>query len=366
MIKDNVTNRLSNCAINGNFVGRDLNQYIQKKEKDLFNEKVFVHFVGEKISNFIFGEDHVKERILDNLKLLVFFFDKLFFALSDITQTDLFLSNPFYKDLFGHKNNCEYIVSVIGANSHKDLQDFLANREEYYHKPSFYSIPSHDSILGFLSNLECISQYKNFSTIDTISYDWDTNITNIISQENIFLKNIFVSNRKYFQSIQSEELLRISEKLNGYPFIWDSVTCLNLIKYDFNRMSVYNIELFLASEWIKAYLNNLNMVITSSLIGQKYDASFGLDRSFNFAYIIQFLEEFQLTQLLISLNFSELLELKFKYGMNLKMLINLMYNRQFHYNNISKIKEKILKIIEYRASNYCKAKEIIQVLEEAM
>lgn len=356
-----VQNSIHNSIIQGDFIAGDKNVYTVQPYFDLFSNPIFLHYLGEKVSKLIGGGAVNKDNIVNTTRVIVLLFNNIIAALSDLAQSPAVYNNTFFHQLLKCK-----LVSITGAKTAKESGLYLAERQEFY--ASFYKLVPSETFTSFLDNLEDSSIPKRFETGKIISQKWleqfgqlaKNNFT-IASIQESSIKNLIISNKDYFFSRKSDEMIRIPERLGGFPFVWDSVGYLNLVSVPFDPMSVENVEIYLASEWINCYLDNYNAVIPNGMIGVT-DCTLGIRKCVDVSFIIRFLSQYKLLGLICVLPFEELIELKFSSALYLREIINASFNGSLRLLHPDKAEAKIKKIEASRDNCYSKIKKIITYL----
>ena len=347
---------INNSIIFGNVAGRDYNTLVEIKE--LFNITLFLHFLGDKISHLI-SQNFNKEYSIYNTKILVLLFDDLLISLSDIIQSDYIYKSKFFRSILSL--DC---IHVIGTRDSEDYESFFANREEDYKSPGFYNIISKHDFLEFVDIIKKHTIPKTFSTTDKISYSWTSTLSSINNKgidsiDNVPLKYFYYSNTDLFSSQSINRIIQIPEKLNGFPFIWDSVEKLDLISKHISPTSINNIEKYLAQNWIESYLENYNAFIPNKLL-PSLNSSFGLKQTFDFDLVLSFLKNFNLLNLIINLSFEELIITRSDKSLGiLKEIINKAYNQLLCFKKPTKVYDTINRINEKDWTAPQKIKEIV-------
>ena len=323
-----------------------------------------MHYLGEKVSRLIGGGAINNDNIVNTTRVIVLLFDNIIAALSDLAQSPTVYNSTFFHQLLKCK-----LVSITGAKTAKESGLYLAERQEFY--AGFYKLVPSETFTCFLDNLEDSSIPKRFETGKTISQKWleqfgqlAKNGFTIASIQENSIKNLIISNKDYFFSSKLDEIIRIPERLEGFPFVWDSVGHLNLVSVPFDPMSVENVEIYLASEWINCYLDNYNAVIPNGMIGVK-DCTLGLSKWVDFSFIIRFLSQYKLLSLICVLPFEELIKLKFSFVLHLREIINASFNGSLRLLHPDKVETKIERIEASRDNCYSKIKKIITYLCDA-
>jgi len=368
-VTEGVSNNIQGSTIYGDYVAGDKNVYTIQEYKSLFSTPIFLHYLGKKVSALI-GCNNNMRSLIGTTKIIILLFDDIFVSLSDVTQSSIIYNSSFFRRLLGYKVNGTYLLSITGTKSDQDLDMFLSERQEFYEKPGFYKIVSKKAITSFLDNIKESSMTKRFDTGKILGQKWSENFgqlertdfaINDIHQNS--LKNLILANREYFYSKKLDEIILIPERLRGYPFVWDSVQYLNLISTDFDPVSLENIEIYLASEWINCYLANYGAVIPNSLIGVK-NCTLGIECQVNFSLIIQFLSNYGLLSPILSLTFDELIELKQSLAIYLRQMIDDSANNKFIVSSPLKVERKLKKIFTSSMSDGCKIRKAINCLYE--
>ncbi|MBQ7594462.1 MAG: hypothetical protein IJU48_08945 [Synergistaceae bacterium] len=336
-----INNNLKDTKINGNFIGGS--QYInyiinQRGITNLFNVKIFLHYAGYKISKLLCGENVNNDFFTNNTKLILLLFDDIVISFSDVIQSRFVYDNPFFHEMLRYQDEGNYSLSIIGPGNNNELEAVLAEREEFYSKPGFYDIIQVSKSGDFLAKVKNSIISKLFSTGAFLKYKWQQDILPIYNNTikicditNINIKNLVLQNTEYFHSDKVNEFLNFPEKLNNFPFIWDSVMHLKLVNYKFNGRSVMNIENYIASEWIKCYIENLSVVIPNALININ-DCSFSLSNVADLKYIIRFLRRHKLLNYILRLNFEDLIKVRDLCSQYIRDLINNLYSNGYIIN----------------------------------
>ena len=374
-----MNNNLKDTNIYGNFIGGNhySNNYyiITKKITDIFNVKIFLHYAGHKISKLLCGENINNDFFTNNTKVILLLFDEIVMSFSDVIQSRFVYDNPFFHEMLRYQNECDYNLSIIGPGNNKELESVLSEREEFYSKPRFYDIIRISKSGDFLSKVKTLITAKIFRTGMILKYKWHQDFIpiydgtiEICDMTNINIKNLILQNSNYFYSSKVNEFLEFPEKLNDFPFIWDSVRHLKLVSYNFDDRSVMNIENYIASEWIKCYVENYNVVIPNGLIDIN-DCSCNLSDIVDLKYIIHFLKRYKLLTYILRLKFEDLMRVKSLYSRYIRDIINGIYRNG--YINHQKpgilpgtLEESIIKIHNTNKSDFEKIKNIVCYLCE--
>lgn len=362
-----VSNQIKNASI-GSYVGRDSYNIFNSSDRiNIFDTPIFLHFWGKKISKNIFQRsDNIKELLEINTKIILLLFDDILVSLSDATQSEFIYQNVFFRELLSYENNGEPLVTIIGTKRGKNLNVFLEEREEFYYKPGFYNIPSNE-ICGLLDNISKSIQPKSFDTGNTLAFKWRKTFCKVVTDAfkieelPMEVRNVILSNYSFFQSSKVDSFINIPENLQGFPFIWDSINHLGLIKYYFDETSVYNLELYLAKEWVQCYIDNYDAKIPDILVGTR-DCSMGIKNVVHMKRVYQFLRTYQLLHLLKRLNLQEILQLKNDCSYYFQKIIDMYANSMLIFKKQISINHEIQKIIVSDIKEVEKAKQIIFLL----
>ena len=250
------------------------------------------------------------------------------------------------------------------------MELFLAERQEFYEKPGFYQIASAETVNSFLDSLKDSAIPKRFETGKILGQKWSERLGRLARdnfsiddiQENS-LKNLILANKDYFYSGQLDEMILIPEHLRGFPFVWDSVNHLKLVSISFDPVSIENIEVYLAAEWINCYLTNYGALIPNGLIGVG-DCTLGIESNIDVLFILRFLSHYKLLDLIAALSFEELIALKLSFALYLREILNASFNGRLHLSSPAKVERKVEKIRASRCSCYLKIKKIVIYLYE--
>lgn len=366
----NVQNKIQGSIICGDFIAGDKKVCTIQQRSDLFNKPIFLHYLGQKISKLLWnGKDNWSD-IINTTKIIVLLFDNIIVSLSDLAQSPAVYNSEFFHKLLRCKIGKTYLISCTGTKTDQDLSMFLEERQEFYERPGFYRVASVETINSFLDNIKATAIPKRFETGKFLSQKWIEQLTRLDSDnfsiDNIHensMKNLIVANKNYFFSRKLDEIIHIPDRLRGFPFVWDSINYLNLISVPFDLMSVENLEVYLATEWINCYLDNYGALIPNGLIGTK-DCSFGIDKNTDLLFVISFLSQYKLIDLICTLSFENLIELKQDFAFYLRKIINDSFNGTFFVSSLLRVKEQIEKIRYSNSDCYSKIKNIIICLYE--
>lgn len=366
----NVRNNIQGSIIYGDFIAGDKNVYTIQQHRDLFDKPIFLHYLGPKISKLLWNGRDNWNSIINTTKIIALLFDNIIVSLSDLTQSPAVYNSEFFHKLLRCKIGDTYLISCTGTKTNQDLSMFLEERKEFYEKPGFYQVASMETINSFLDNIKAAAIPKRFETGKFLSQRWIEQLT-LLGNDNFSIndihensmKNLIVANKNYFFSRKLDEIILIPDRLRGFPFVWDSINYLNLISVPFDPMSVENLEVYLATEWINCYLDNYGALIPNGLIGIK-DCSFGIEKNTDLLYVISFLSQYKLIDLICALPFEKLVELKQDFAFYLRKVINDSFNGTFFVLSLLRVKEEIEKIRYSNIDCYSKIKSIIIYLYE--
>lgn len=365
MTEMNIQNNVRKSVIHGDFIGGNQNIYVTRPHIDLFSKPIFLHYLGEKVSKLIWNDDVDKDSIINTTKLIVLLFDDVIVALSDITQSPIVYNSEFFHQLLNYRSNEGRLISSTGTKTGQNLEQFLAERQEYYEKPGFYQIAASETVNSFLDNIKSSLRPKYFDTGKILGQRWSERFARMertnFSIDDIpekSLQNLIVSNIKIFSTNKLEEMILLPEHLQGFPFVWDSVNYLKLISIPLDPMSIENAELYLAAEWINCYLDNYGASIPNHLIRRR-DCTLGIKNCVDLSSVLRFLSQYRLTNLILNLPFEEWIALKYGPATYLRTLVNDLANGTFQLSNPEKTEFHIDKVLASRDSEYSKVKKII-------
>lgn len=364
-----IDNRVNESYINGDYIGGNQYKYYLSSShlSNPFNENIFLHYNGNKISKLLFLHN-IQNRIIsirNTNKLSFALFNNIYISLSDLIQSP-FIYDEIFKQVLSFKE--EPLITIVGTKVNQDITDFFYERDRFYFKTGFYEKISGENqeISDLIINYNNIVQ-KHFNTKTLISHDWKENLSsyngNIKSIGNIFLKNAVIN---ISDSINSEidKLISIPDHLDGMPFIWDSIKYLSLTPKYMSELAQYNMELYLASQWIRAYIENLSCNIFNAIIGCN-DSRLGIEDYFDLKSLIIFLKQYKLLDYLLELTFEELIHFRFSNERCvLQNLLGEFMNNSLMINNLSEVHLKICKIYTSDAKALQKLQKAIWLLFE--
>lgn len=358
-----IKNTVKNSIIYGDFIGGDYAVVFSQTYKDIFEKPIFLHYLGAKIANLAFPFGVNTLAVENTTKIIAFLFDEIIVSLSDVVQSPMVYQSAFFQNLLQQKVNDRNIVSVTGISVGESLDSFFAEREEFYAKPGFYQLAAKGDAYQIYDAVSDSLRYKQFNTKKILEQAWRSTFTlfsdkGLSGVDNIYIKNLICANEQYFSPGHLEQFLCIPSRLDGYPFVWDSVKHLQLIKGEFDPLSTATIEQYLAAEWIDCYLENYHATIPNVLIGNQ-DCAFHLKEITNLKPVIEFLRVFQLLPLLLSLSLEDLFCLKEIAGVLCKQLVNEYCNHRFFLKNPKDTMQRIDGLVASNKSNMDKAREII-------
>lgn len=353
-------NYLKDTIIQGNFVGRDYyNIVCNSRDNNLFRQKIFLHYIGDKISNLLYRNDRDKN-VRNTNKLVFFLFDDIYLSISDLLQS-YFIYDDFFDQCLKYNHN---FFTIIGNASKEDVDVFLTEREKFYFNTDIYRSPS----LDYENFKEIVLSYesivpKDFRTKKHIVYNWKNSLNSfngkIDSIDNFFLRNAIISAET---DKIVDKLICLPDKLQGLPFVWDSFKYLSIIPGGLS--SDRDFELYLASQWIKCYIDKLSCSILDSTIGCK-DCSFRIPNLFKISSIFPFLKRFNLVEYILKLQFIDFANLKYSsYKTMLQHILMLEYNGVLLLKNDQYVYETTQKIYHEETPIINKLKNQVELLYE--
>lgn len=303
-----MVNRFFKSRVGRDYIGRDknINYYLTLPTKENpFNNIIFLHYLGDKISNFLFPVSEQKvRRVRETNKLAFALFNNIYISLSDLIQSP-FIYDDFFREVLKSQ---ESMFTIIGTKKSQNFDAFFEEREKLYFGTGFYKTLSKkdedikESIIRYDSIIP-----KYFETKSYISCKWKDILSSyngkIDSIQNIYLKNAIM---QINSSKLVDKLILIPDKLNEMPFIWDSVIHLSLISEKFQESIQDDFELFLASEWVKCYIENLSCNIFNAMLGCN-DCSLGINKCFDLRNLLPFLKRNNILEYILCLSFEELM-----------------------------------------------------------
>lgn len=366
MAETAIKNTLKNSIIEGNFIGRDQNNYLilESKSNNIFKDKIFLHYNGEKISKLLLPQINRNALVCDTNKIAVALFDNLYVSLSDIIQSS-FLYNHLFRQILSFDDS---FINIIGTKVEKTIDDYFEERETYYFNTGFYHRFYKDTkeIKDLLLNYNGMIP-KYFETKLTLSFSWKENLYSyhgeLRSIKSNYLRNAIMCISD-FSNKNIDKIISIPDHLNGMPFILDSINQLSLLPDEYFFKSKKYFELFLAAEWVKCYIENSSCKIFNSIIGCM-DSSLGLNTCFDFKSLHEYLKRFKLKDYFLSLEIEELINFRLSCEKNiLQNILTTLLTSCFKYNDQHKLYEKTNMIYSSKCSNLEKLKDQITLLFE--
>lgn len=365
MQKD-VSNHLKYVSINGNYVGRDYTQtniIVQNPNTNIFSERIFLHYIGDKISKLLYSKDR-ELSVRNTNKILLFLFDDIIVSISDLLQSH-FIYDDFFVECLKHNNS---IFTIVGNTSNTELEKFITEREEYYFKTNFYKKPSIDLnsfkgiVLSYNSTLP-----KTFKTKRIITNNWKNSFNSfngdIKSVENYYLQNALIDVETKINRVV-RKMIDLPDKLHELPFVWDSFKYLSILPKAISRDLYF--ELYLAVQWIQCYIDEYSCKIVNSTIGCS-DCTLHITDSINISSIYRFLNNYHILEYILKLDFHSFIRLKYEtqsYRTALQKILSLNCEKRLIINDDEKVWD-MTKSIYYESDNsFERLKKQIDLLYE--
>lgn len=364
-----IDNKVKESYIKGDFIGRDqYNYYLSMPYlENPFKDNIFLHYNGDKISKFLFPHSNRIEFVRKTNKLAIALFDNIYISLSDLVQSP-FIYDDFFKQALSFEE--EPLFTVIGTKINQNIDEFFDERDKLYFKTGFYktfhneSQEIKDTIIKYDNTVP-----KRFETKSFISCSWKENLSlyngKVNSMKNVYLKNA-VMNITGSLHTDIDKIISIPDRLNKMPFIWDSIQYLSLEPKYINEIAKENIEIFLVSEWVRCYIENLSCKIFNAIIGCN-DCSLGIEDCFDFKSLIVYLKRFKLLDYLLNLSFEELVWFRMSSEKSvLQECLSKCLRNFFIIKDQVKVQEKTNKIYAGNSTVKQKLKDEILLLFEEM
>lgn len=310
MQKD-ISNNLNNVAINGNYVGRDYTQtniIVQNQNTNIFSERIFLHYIGDKISKLLYRKDR-ELFVRKTNKILLFLFDDIIVSISDLLQSH-FLYDEFFVECLKHNNN---LFTIVGNTNNTELERFIAEREEYYFKTNFYQKPNIDldSFKGIILSYNATLP-KTFKTKKIITYNWKASFNSFNGDSksvgNYYLQNALIDIETNTNRVV-RKMIDLPDKLNELPFVWDSFKYLSILPKGISRDLYF--ELYIAAQWIQCYIDEYSCKIVNSTLGC-CDCTLHITNSINISSIYSFLNNYHIIEYILNLDFHSFIRFKFE------------------------------------------------------
>lgn len=366
MQKEN-SNVLNNVNINGDFIGRDYNKtniYIQSNNKNIFSEKIFLHYIGDKISKLLYPKERDKN-VRNTNKLFLFLFDEIIVSISDLLQSH-FIYDEFFNECIKYNNN--NLFTIVGNTDLNELENFIAEREEYYFKTNFYQKPNIDlnSFKNIISSYNAILP-KTFKTKRIITYNWKKSFNkydgDCYSIGNYFLGKALINVETNLNQV-IKKLIDLPDKLQDLPFVWDSFKYLSIIPKGI--VSDLDFEMYLATQWVQCYLDEYSCRIVNSTIGCS-DCTLHIPNPLNICSIFRFLNNYHIMEYILDLDFQDFIKLKFatpSYRSVLQWVLSLNSEKMIIIKDDDKVWQMTNSIYNESSNSYERLKKQIDLLHE--
>lgn len=365
-MQNNISNHLNNVSINGNYVGRDYTQtniIVQSPNTNIFSERIFLHYVGDKISKLLYSKNR-ELFVRKTNKILLFLFDDIIISISDLLQSH-FIYDDFFVECLKHNNS---IFTIVGNTSNTELERFIAEREEYYFKTNFYQKPNIDlnSFKGIILSYDATLP-KRFKTKRIITNNWKNSFKSFNrdskSVENYYLQNALIDIETNINRVV-RKMIDLPDKLYELPFVWDSFKYLSILPKGISRDLYF--ELYLAAQWIQCYIDAYSCKIVNSTLGCR-DCTLHITNSINISSIYSFLNNYHILEYILNLDFHSFIRLKFETQScrtALQKILSLNCEKKFIINDDDNVWDMTNRIYNESNNSFERLKKQIELLYE--